>query len=245
MPPRDPHALVRAMGRACDTPLDGCAIMANETAEVRDLIARLHDQGTAVVSLITDQPRTTRDHFVGIDNVAAGRTAGLLLGRFTANRPGNVAVVVSSMLAREMVERRLGFDRILAERFPHLTPLASLEGHDDRDQTERALSACLAVHPDIVAVYSGGVGTSGVTEALRKAGRGNSLVVIGHELTGHTREALLDGNIDAVIAQDVGHIARSAVRILRAKSDRQPIDPAQERIRIDIILRENLGAAPA
>jgi LacI family transcriptional regulator len=240
VPPRDPHAMVTLFDAEDDPPFDGCAIMANETPEVRDLIIRLNEQGIAVVSLITDQPQAPRDHFVGIDNRAAGRTAGVLLGRFLGPRGGKVAVVVSSMLARDMVDRRFGFDEILAERFPDLQPLPSLEGHDDRDLTCQITSACLSANDNVRAIYVAGAGTRGVIEALTKAGLAGKVVVVAHELTGHTRAGLEDGTIDAVIAQDVGHLTRSALRVLRARTDRRPIDEGQEQIRITILLRENL-----
>jgi LacI family transcriptional regulator len=243
-PLRDPHALVTAVEGYRHMPLDGCAIMAHETPDVRDLIIRLREEGTAVVSLITDQPQAPRDHFVGIDNTAAGRTAGVLLGRFVGQKPGKVAVVVSSMQARDMVERRLGFDRVMAERFAHLQVLPSIEGHDDRDLTMQITRASLASHDGVVAVYVAGAGTRGVTEALADAGLAGQVVVVAHELTPHTRAALIDGSIDAVIAQDVGHLARSALRVLRAKSDRLRIDVGQEQIDITVLLRENLAALP-
>jgi len=47
--------------------------------------------------------------------------------------------------------------------------------------------------------------------------------------------------IDAVITQDLGHIVRSALRVLRATSDARAVVLSQERIRIEVILRENLG----
>lgn len=240
-PLRDPHALVRAVDEFRHTPLDGCAIMAHETPDVRDLIIRLRGEGTAVVSLITDQPQAPRDHFVGIDNEAAGRTAGVLLGRFVGEKPGKVAVVVSSMQARDMVERRLGFDRVMAERFPNLQVLPSIEGHDDRDLTVQIVTASLASHKGVVAIYVAGAGTGGVTEALQASQIAGRLVVVAHELTPHTRAALLDGSIDAVIAQDVGHLARSALRVLKAKTDRLRIDAGQEQINITVLLRENLN----
>jgi LacI family transcriptional regulator len=245
VPQRDPHAIVSVLGGLNNQPIDGCAIMAHETPDVRDLIARLKAEGTAVVTLITDQPQAPRDHFVGIDNRAAGRTAGVLLGRFVGPKAGKVAVVVSSMLARDMVDRRLGFDEVLAERFPHLQSLPSLEGHDDRDLTARITSACLAAHDDVVAIYVAGAGTRGVNEALRRAGLAGRVVVVAHELTAHTRTGLEEGSIDAVIAQDVGHLARSALRVLKAKADRLAIDAGQEQIRITILLRENLPPAAA
>jgi LacI family transcriptional regulator len=245
VPQRDPHAIVSVVDNLGDQPIDGCAIMAHETPDVRDLIIRLKARGTAVVTLITDQPQSPRDHFVGIDNRAAGSTAGVLLGRFAGQKPGKVAVVVSSMLARDMVDRRLGFDEVLAERFPHLQTLPSLEGHDDRDLTARITAACLAAHDQVVAIYVAGAGTEGVNEAVRQAGLSGQLVVVAHELTAHTRAGLEVGSIDAVIAQDVGHLARSALRVLRAKADRLAIDEGQEQIRITILLRENLTPAAA
>ena len=48
------------------------------------------------------------------------------------------------------------------------------------------------------------------------------------------------GTIDAVINQDPGHEVRSAVRVLIAKADNVPLIESQERIRIDIFLRDNL-----
>lgn len=240
VPQRDPHAMISVLDAQGDLQIDGCAIMAHETPEVRDLIARLKSDGAAVVSLITDQPQAARDHFVGIDNQAAGRTAAVLVGRFLGTRPGKVAVVVSSLQARDMVDRRLGFDEVMARRFPHLQILPSLEGHDDRDLTCRVTLACLAAQEDVVAVYVAGAGTRGVTEALTMAGMVGGTVVVAHELTKHTRAGLNDQTIDAVIAQDVGHLARSALRVLRAKADRRPIDEGQEQIRITVLLRENL-----
>ncbi|OZA14007.1 MAG: hypothetical protein B7Y02_05165 [Rhodobacterales bacterium 17-64-5] len=239
VPQRDPHAMISVLDAEGGLQVDGCAIMAHETPEVRDLIARLKSDGAAVVSLITDQPQAARDHFVGIDNQAAGRTAAVLLGRFLGPRPGKVAVVVSSMLARDMVDRRLGFDEVMAERFPHLQILPSLEGHDDRALTRQITLSCLD-QGEVVAVYVAGAGTRGVTEALHEVGLAGRTVVVAHELTEHTRAGLQDRTIDAVIAQDIGHLARSALRVLRAKADRRPIDEGQEQIRITVLLRENL-----
>ena len=46
--------------------------------------------------------------------------------------------------------------------------------------------------------------------------------------------------IDAIINQDPGHEARSAARVLLAHCWGDPILPDQERISIDIFLRDNL-----
>ncbi|MEL6168737.1 MAG: LacI family DNA-binding transcriptional regulator [Pseudomonadota bacterium] len=236
---RDPAALIKALRSLDPNDLDGVAIMARETPLVRDTIARLKAAGVAVVTLVSDQPNADRDHFVGFDNVAAGRTAGQLVGRFIGTSPGKVGVVITSTQSRDMIDRRRGFDAILQREFPNLDALPSVEAHDDAGTTERVARHLLAAHPDLLGLYSAGASIAGIHAALRDHA-GPKPVVIDHELTPNSRIRLEDGTLDAVISQNTGHLARSAVRVLRARVDGAEIIPSQERIRIDIITKENL-----
>lgn len=240
VPPDDPHVLVKALRRLGAQEVDGVAILAPETPHLRDEIAHLKEKGVAVVALVSDLPHTDRDHFVGIDNIAAGRTAAVLMGRFLGRSEGSVLVLASSMQAISNAERRLGFDQVMAEQFPGIEVLPSLEGHDDPDIIRRVVSNLLDARPDAAGIYSVGTGNGVLIDILKQRDIGQDIVVIGHELTRNTSRALNDGVFDAVISQNVGHIARSALRVLRAKTDGIGILPAQERIRIEIILRENL-----
>lgn len=240
VPPDDPHVLVKTLRRLGTGPIDGVAIFAPETPHLRDEIAHLKKRGVAVVALVSDLPHTDRDHFVGFDNIAAGRTAAVLMGRFLGRSEGLVIVLASSMQASSNVQRRLGFDQVMAEKFPGIEVLPSLEGHDEPDTIRRVVSNLLDARPDAAGIYSVGTGNGVLIDLLKARGRGADLVVIGHELTRNTSRALEEGVLDAVISQNVGHIARSALRVLRAKTDCIGILPAQEHIRIEIILRENL-----
>ncbi len=65
-------------------------------------------------------------------------------------------------------------------------------------------------------------------------------VIIAHERTPYNEAGLLTNQIDALITQDPGHLVRSAIRILRAKCDHRIILASQERIRIEILLKENI-----
>lgn len=239
VPPGDPHAIVRALRGLNPARLDGVAIMAPETPQVRDAVARLKSEGIAVVALVSDLPTSSRDYFIGINNIAAGRTAGLLMGRFLPV-PGEILVATNSMRARDSLERRLGFDGVIAESFRHLTVLPSVESYDDPGRMEEIVADVAAARPRLAGVYSMGAGTTAVLRALERSGRLDDLVVIAHELTPATRRALLAGHIAAVIAQNVGHLVRSALRVLRSLCDNQPVYEAQERIRIEVVLRENL-----
>lgn len=240
VPAHDAHALRRALDAVDPLAVDGIAILAEETPPLRDALARLHAAGVAVVAIVSDLPNAPRDHFVGINNLAAGRTAGDLLGRFLAGRAGAILVVANSMLSRDAVERRLGFDAVLAERFPRLRALPTIEAHDDAGKVEALLGPALDRCPDAVGVYSLGAGTRGLLRAVEARGLGRELAVVVHDLTPHVRAGLERGIVDVAIAQDVGHIVRSALRVLRARCDGTDVVTAQERIRIEIMTRENL-----
>jgi len=242
-PAEDPHALAGILAGLPDAGVVGVALMAPETPVVRDAIRSLRQKGLAVVALVSDLPNTERDHFVGIDNRAAGRTAAVLTGRFLGRGPARVMVLSDSMLLRESIERRLGFDEVMQARFPQIEVLPSLETHGQRALLHDILSQTLAQHPDIGGIYSLGSGQRALTSSLCDLGRAGQMVVIGHELTPHVRVSLESGAMDAVITQNVGHVVRSALRVLRAKSDRIPFDSSQEQIRIEIVIRENLPAS--
>lgn len=240
VPAFDPQALVVALETLLDEKPAGVALVAADAPEVRSAVDRLTEAGIAVVTLVSDLTGSTRAHYAGVDNIAAGRTAGHLLGRFLGPRQGEVAVLAGSMLVRDHRERLEGFSSIMAEQFPGLRLLPVLEGRDDPERAAALVADLLPRHPDIIGIYSLGAGNRGLIRALTAFKGGDPLTVIAHELTASTRAALQDGLIDAVLNQDAGHEVRSAIRVLKAKADGLPVIAAQERIRIDIFLKDNL-----
>ena len=220
--------------------VDGVAVVALDHPSVREAINDLVGDGVTVVTLVSDSPRSRRAHYVGIDNSAAGRTAGTLLGRFICGRTGKVGLIAGSIALRDHIERQLGFEQVIRRDFPHLELLPVREGRDEDERVEVLARALLAEHPDLVGVYNIGAGVGGIVAALEDAGRARDVVFVAHELTPFTRKHLVRGTIDAIINQDPGHEARSATRLLVAEREGMPIDAGQERIRIDIFVRDNV-----
>ncbi|WP_082677417.1 LacI family DNA-binding transcriptional regulator [Ruegeria profundi] len=237
--PFEPQDIVDILDAVESKEVDGVAVFGPETPSVRDAVKRVRDKGIPVVALVSDLPSSDRDHFVGIDNVSAGRTAAQLMGRFV-HKKGKVLVLTGSRLARDHLERRQGFDLVVAEDFPHLEVVASVEGRDDPDLIYKMMPEIFETYPDLVGIYSSAAGNAGLIQFLSESKISKDLVIIAHELTPLSREALTRGTFDALISQDSGHLVRSAVRLLRATSDKVPFNKAQERIRIDIYLKENL-----
>lgn len=242
-PAEDPHALAALLSTLLNGDYVGVALMAPETPILRDAVRGLKAKGIPVVALVSDLPHA--DHFVGIDNRAAGRTAGVMMGRFLGGRAGQVVVLGQSLLARDMIERRLGFDEVMQRDFPGLEVLQSLETHGSPATLRQVVREMLSNASNARGIYSMGGGSRTLTQTLEEMGLAGKLTVICHELTPHIRTALEHGSITAVITQNLGHLARSTLRVLRAKADHQPLDAGQEQIRIEIVLRENLPARSA
>ena len=128
----------------------------------------------------------------------------------------------------------------MAHEFKDLTILPVRESRDNTERSEAFARQLLAEHPDLLGIYNVGGGTRGIVSGLETARRSKDIVFIAHEVTDLSRRALIRGTIDAIINQDAGHEVRSAVRVLMAKADKVPLIESQERIRIDIFMRDNL-----
>lgn len=238
----DSHSVVIALDSLDNKGTDGVALIAPETATVRDAIGRARARGIVVVALISDLPSSLRNHFVGIDNRSAGQTAAQLLGRFIKADKGSILLLINSRLARDHLERRHGFDMIMSEHFPQFKVLPSIEARDDTELLETVLPNAFNEWDDIKGVYASMSSNKGLIDFL--GNRSDDLMVIAHELTPLSRNALQRGVFDALISQDTGHIVRSAVRLMRATIEAVPYNALQERIRIDIFMKENLPPEP-
>ncbi|MBV6650960.1 MAG: LacI family DNA-binding transcriptional regulator [Hoeflea sp.] len=239
VPPFDPAAIVGVLDSLDPAEVNGVALVATDTPDVSAAVDRLVDRGVHVATLVSDLPGSQRIHFCGIDNLAAGRTAGGLIGRFCNGRSGKVLVVAGSMKLSDHMDRASGFAAVLRSEFPDLEIVGPVETNDDADTVRQAVTAALDAETEIIAIYSLGAGTRGLIEALPDREQ-RKLAVVAHEVTEHSRQALAEGLFDAVINQDCGHEVRSAIRVLKARADGLMPISAQERIRIDIFLKDNL-----
>lgn len=234
-------ALAKAMRRHAKT-ADGLAFMAIDNPTVRETVNKLAQDGKPVVTLITDTAATNRAAYFGLDNRAAGRMAGYLIGRFTSVEPGKVAMVAGSLKYRAHGDREMGFLEIMDEMCPHLEILGVREGKDEDQSNYQHVRSLLARHPDIKAIYNIGGAANGVGKALKHARRSNDIVFVGHGLTPDTRELLLDGTMDAVITQDAVDTVTRCIQLfseIRAEgSSSKQLEP----MRIEVIFRENLSS---
>lgn len=221
---------------------DGIAFMALEHPAVREAVSVLADKGVPTITLISDLSGSRRAGYVGLDNRAAGRTAGYLVGRFIAPgaRGGKVALIAGSLSYRAHEEREAGFLHVIEEMFPALQVVGLREGQDDAQKNYEQTRTLLEQYPDLAGIYNIGGASDGVARALKEMGREHKVVFIGHGLTPDTRAMLIDGSMDAVITQSPQTAMMSCVRMFTNLRDKRDVMSGVDAVRSQVIFRENL-----
>lgn len=235
-----PDALTKALKQQAKT-AQGIAFMGMAHPLVRETVAKLVSDGTPMATLITDAAASSRMAYFGLDNRAAGRMAGYLIGRFV-HGSGKVAMIAGSLSYRAHGDREMGFLDILREVYPNLEVIAPREGHDDDQSNYRHVRALLMQHPDLKAVYNIGGASTGVGKALKHAKREHDVVFVGHGLTDDTRGLLIDGTMDAVITQDAADTVTRCISFFSQLDDDGKTPPTQDPMRIEVVFRENLAS---
>jgi LacI family transcriptional regulator len=218
----------------------GIAFIALEHPLVREAVNTLVDEGIPVLTLVSDLSNSKRAAYVGVDNRAAGRTAGFLLGRFLGHQRGKIAMIAGSLSYRGHEERELGFMHLFQEMFPNLQVLGLREGQDDSNKNYQQTRALLAQHADLIGIYNIGGSSDGVARAIGEARLAHRVVFVGHELTPDTRALLIDGTMDAVISQNAQIEVMNCVRIFTNLREQKAPLAGIEAVRVGVVVRENL-----
>lgn len=209
---------------------------------IERMIHDMTDANVPVVTVFSDLPSSARAAYVGVDNRIAGRTAGLLMGRFVGSRIGTVAVLSASSRLHDQLERRIGFAQVLEEDFRNLRWLTEPDFAEDDGSAGLAVQGLLAGHPDLVGVYVTGGGISGIAATLQESGDKARVVLIGHECTADTRAQLSERAIDVILDQDVrGIVHLAGLAALNFLNDVRGV-PAIPTPETRIYLRENAHA---
>jgi LacI family transcriptional regulator len=224
---------------------DGVAVMAPDLPPVKLAINELVRTGVHVVTLFSDVAGSMREAHIGADNRAAGRTAGLLLGRM-AHGSGRDTLLLSSQATRlsGQIERRIGFAQVIEERFPKLkvqrTPDLPASDSGACRALLRFLRSDSVETARLAGIYNVGSGSAGVARALESLGLGNSVSAVAHDFTDEHRALLGADGLAYVLHQDIHYCISAAARVLRALCEnmRGALNVVQPRV--EILTAENL-----
>jgi LacI family transcriptional regulator len=223
---------------------DGLAVLAPDLPPVKLAINELVRAGVHVVTLFSDVAGSMRATHVGADNRAAGRTAGLLLGRMAAGARDTLLLSSQPTRFSAEIDRRIGFAQVLEERFPKLKLLRTPDLPADDDGAARALARFLKKEvPDaarIAGLYNVGSASAGIARALESAGLAGSVAIAAHDFTEGHRALLACGAFSYVLHQDIHYCVLAAARVLRGLCENVRGALAVPQPRIEILTAENM-----
>lgn len=232
-------SLTQSLHALQDAAYDGLAVVGLQSDELSEPLRALHTAGTVIVSLVSDLPVDTRAAYIGIDNIAAGRTAARLLGMAHAGKPGRVQLIAGSLKARDHSDRLTGFRQVIEQDYPTITLLEPIMTQDQAGAVDEAVKQALQADPPISALYNVGAGNSGLVTALEHDEASERVFCLVHELVAHTHLALQENLIDIVIDQRPDVEVNRALSILKALIDGRDMPPLQELVPT-IYVRDNI-----
>lgn len=192
---------------------DGLIVFAHEHPAVYQALQSCKQRGVPVVTLVTDLPGAHRLCHVGIDQLQAGRTAGLMMGSLIRQQ-GDVIVVSGRSEYRAHQQRIQGFRDVLEKRFPEVTLREVLAGQESRITISKLLEKELVRSAHVVGLYNTGLGNTEISEALARHRLTHTCTLITHELYSTTKALFARNALALTLDQNTARHAQLSVDIL-------------------------------
>ncbi|WP_226628667.1 LacI family DNA-binding transcriptional regulator [Alloyangia pacifica] len=206
-PARTAEALL-ALGEKCDA----IAAVCIDHPRINRAVDELAERGIPVVTMLSDISSPQRRGFVGSNDWQLGRSAGWFVTRLCPQGgkiglvPGNPRYLCQQSLAAS-------FRSFIAESAQDGFGIVEAAPTEESDARAReVVTQLVQTHPDVAAILVLGGGLEGAAQALGQGGK--RPLLIGTELTEHTRAMLTDGGIDMILAHPATEVAREVVQTL-------------------------------
>lgn len=181
--------------------IQGLAISPNNTAELRQCINGLYEQGIPVITLNSDVPGSKRICFIGMDNYRAGQTAAGLMCQML---PDNSKILpLPGHLNNTAHNNRLnGFlDTLNQQNTYNLRIMPFQPCFDRNDYAHEITQHALRENPDLVGIYVASNGQEGVCQAVEEEGRKGKVKIIAFDLNEPNMRLLQSDSLNIVLDQ--------------------------------------------
>lgn len=173
----------------------------------------LRQRGKPVFALLNDFASGAREHYIGLDNLKAGKIAGWMIST-AAQGPGKVALFMGSnrWVGHEL--RETGFRSQFRQSGTDLALLDSVINLETRQLTYETTLALLERHPDLAGICVAGGGMEGAIAALREMREPGEVALVVNEITTVSRAALSDGYATMVISTPLAALCRETIELM-------------------------------
>lgn len=190
---------------------DALIIATTDTVALRPPLEIAAGDGTRII--LVDQTMEDPSFVsstIASDNVGGGAMAFEAMKELNPDG-GKVLVMSTDPGVATLDQRTAGFEEaILAD--PSFEYLGVQYSHNDPAEASRLMVAALAKDPDIVGVFAGNLfSAEGTATGVRQSGLEDQVSIVAFDASPALTEALRNGTIQALIAQDPGDIGVQAV----------------------------------
>lgn len=231
----DVELLEAAIGRN----YDGLILTPGDPAKFDPLIRRFTAQGTPVVCVASDAPRSGRLASVTVDAAVSGAIAAELFSR-TLQHPAAVAAIAGDLSTQDHAGKMKGFAAALASMAPHLSLLPPIESHDRPQDAARAAAELLSRKPRPAGIYIGTANSLPVLRALEERNALAQIQVIATDLFPELVGFLQSGKILATLYQRPSTQGKAAFDALIRYLLDGTAPASDTRLAPHIVLRSNL-----
>lgn len=242
----DPEKFAAHVANA-STRRHGLIVVAVDHPKITESLRQAREAGIEVVQIVS-YTGGKDDVFVGIDNYAAGRTAGFYMSRMLKHATGNVVAICHSWAYQIHKERVRGFsDYLAAHNNPALRFSEVMFGLDDDVRSAEMLTETLRHGSDLVGIYNAGGANLGVGSVLQRHRdrKNKDFVWIAHELNDETRRFIASGLMTLVLDQAPETQARRALDTVLSRMGIIDVPVSREPVPFLTYTGENIGHPPA
>jgi LacI family transcriptional regulator len=229
----------QAFRKLVEADVKGIVVTPGVPGAMTPLIDAAEESGVRVVCVSTDAPASRRSCIVCVEPRVNGLMAGELMAKFVS--PGAQVAIVTGMLKTvDHKEKADGFSRSFRDTCAGGTVVATIEGHEDPEQSFRKTRALLQRFPELVGIYVNTVNCLPVCRALSAAGRAGHIRLITTDLFREMVPLFRNGTIDASMHQRPYRQGQLAVRTLAEHLLHDAEIPQTLYLNPGVILRSNL-----
>lgn len=202
--------------------VDFLVLIPNDATAVVNVINSAAKQEIPVFLVDSGADESNYVSYIGTDNYAGGVLAADWFGE---NVTGQVAIIDGAAGNAATTARFNGFmDTIV--KYPHIEVVTSDYGNGDMGTSMAVAENFLAAYRDLSAIFCcDDQMAQGAGQAVKAVNKSGSIVVCGFDGSPNGAQAILDGIMDATVAQQPRLMGKTAVEYIMKYMDGASIDP--------------------
>lgn len=222
-----------------DAAVQGIVVTPGNPEAMTPLIDVAEESGVRIVCVSTDAPASQRSCIVCVEPRLNGLIAGELMSKFVPPR-SKVAIITGMLKTVDHKEKAEGFTKSFTGYCHGGSVVATIEGHEDPEESFRKTRKLLKRTPDLAGIYVNTVNCLPVCRALSAANLAGKVRVIATDLFREMAPLFKAGTIDASMHQRPYRQGQIAVRSLAEHLLHDADLPKSHYLNPGIILRSNL-----